>query len=212
MMPIPGLEQIKIQWLLIEKGGYKLYGFLLYTGTDTVLVEYLKEGLIDLDILSGDECVIFLIEPPSKKWINYTKKKNHNWLKLFPQRANTRDDKNEKQLASLDDKADAVDQLLKMIISNVSDSTIVIGNNNTISLEHLLDPQYDELYDRSEALEVAKHFHLSAANIPCLIFFKDIDSDLIWSKSLVEYTNNAQLNSFFRVFFESEDFKSLLKF
>ena len=49
MIPIPGLEDVKIKWVLLEKEGFLLFGFLLYTNSDRALVDYMKDGLFDLD-------------------------------------------------------------------------------------------------------------------------------------------------------------------
>lgn len=205
MLPIPGLEQIRIQWLMIEKGGYKLYGFLLYTGTDNVLVDYLKEGITDLDVMSGNECAIFLIEPPSKKWISYARSKGHQWLNLFPQEKDA-------GAAAQTDNGLSRDQLVNVLVSGNERSVVVVGNNNVVSLNQLLEPEYDELYDRSEALAVARHFNLSWTDIPCLIFFKDLDGDVIWNKNLGTYLTIKELTGFFRAFFGSAEFSSLLKY
>lgn len=205
MIPIPGLEQIKIQWLLIEKGGYKLYGFLLYTSSDTVLVEYLKNGLTDLDVLSGDECAIFLIEPPSKKWITYARKKGHIWLNLFPPNGIKHDIEETNGAATRK-------ELVNTLIANNANSVVVVGDHVNLTLNQLIDPEYDELYDRTEAISVARHFNLKASDIPCLIFFKHLEGNVIWNQSLDGYQTIRDLNNFFRVFFESDDFKSLLNY
>ena len=205
MLPIPGLEQIRIQWLMIEKGGYKLYGFLLYTGADNVLVDYLKEGITDLDMMSGKECAIFLIEPPSKKWITYARKKGHQWLSLFQQNEPA------KEPVPADNGLNR-DQLVNVLVSGNERSVVVVGNNNVVSFNQLLEPEYDELYNRSEALSVARHFNLKWTDIPCLIFFKDLDGNVIWNKNLGEYLTMKDLNYFFRTFFASTEFQSLLKY
>jgi len=206
MIPIPGLEEIKVQWLLIEKGGYKLYGFLLYTCTDTVLVEYLKNGLTELDVLSGDKCAIFLIEPPSKKWITYARKKGHLWLSLFLP------DGTRNAVEEMNDTEATHQQVVNTLIANNANSVIVVGDHVKVTLNQLLDPEYNELYDRTEAISVARHFNLKASDIPCLIFFKNLEGNVIWNKSLDGYQTIRDLNNFFRGFFESDDFKSLLNY
>jgi hypothetical protein len=204
MLLFPGLSEIKIQWLAIQQGNYKLYGFLIYTGADTVIVEFLKEGILDLDVLSGNECAIFLIEPPSKKWINYVRKSGHPWAQFFndlinpaPGHANVRQPKVGAEVPGT------------VTIEDITTSVVILGNDNHVLMNQLLEPDYDALFDRSEAYKVAEHFHIAKQEIPCLIFFKDIDDHLIWMQQLDDYDTLKSLKIFFRNFFDSPAFYSL---
>ena len=205
MIPVPGLEHIRIAWIRLEKEGFVLFGFLLYTSSDRAIVDYIKEGIFELDILSGDECAIFVIESPSKEWIEYTKYSNHSWWRLFGKELmeRTYDQKIEsnKQKMSL---------LEKNIIENNHNCTIVIGDDNHIALWQLISPEINLLFNRAEAINVAKHFNLECSDIPCLIFFNDLDSHVIWNSPIGQLDTQNELKIFFRKFFDSNDFTSLL--
>lgn len=205
MGPIPGFDQVQVVWLRLEKEGFSLFGFLLYTSSDRVVVDYMKEGIFDLDILSGDECYIFVIESPSKEWIELTKQSNHSWWRLFGREHFEKENKN------IDSGRKGLSLLEKNIVENNRDCTIVIGNENCISLNQIIEPPSNLLFNRAEALNVAKHFGLGSKDVPCLIFFKDLKSDVIWKSSIGEFESQKELKNFFRDFFDSSDFLSLLK-
>jgi hypothetical protein len=205
MIPVLGLEQVQVAWVIIEKEGYRLYGFLLYTSSDRAIVDYMRDGIFDLDFLSGDECAVFAIESPSKEWLEYTKKRSHSWWRLFGKKLAERYSSD--QLSSVQKKMSLLE---KNIIENNHNCTIVIGSDNTVSLMQILDPPINLLYDRIEALKVAKYFGLSGRDVPCLIFFKDLGSQIIWKSSLGTLKTQDELKGHFRDFFESHEFKSLL--
>ena len=209
MIPVPGLEQVKISWINIQKEGFNLFGFLLYTACDKVVTEYIKDGIFDLDILSGEDCAIFVVEPPSKNWIDYTKNKNHIWWKLYGNKLEKKDSLFTQ--SKIDDFVENFTSIFrKNIIANNKNCNIIIGDGNTITLDQLINPSLSELYNRSESINVARHFNLTAKDIPCLIFFKDINDTVIWNSPLGNLTSHERLNYFFRDFFESNEFKSLL--
>lgn len=207
MMPFPGLYEVKIQWLAIQQGNYKIYGFLIYTGSDTAIVEFLKEGIVDLDILSGEECAIFLIEPPSKRWIDYVKKKNHPWSQYLNYLTAANHEAQDASENALDDTDLAPNTVL---LQDIRNAVVVVGHNNHVSMNQLLEPDYESLFDRSEAYKVAEHFHIAKNEIPCLVFFKNLNDDVIWMQPLEEYDTQKALKVFFRSFFESPAFKSFL--
>lgn len=205
MFPVPGLDQIRVAWILIEREGFLLYGFLLYTSSDRAVVDYIKEGIFDLDILSGNECAIFIIESPSKEWIEYTQRSNNSWWLLFGKELTEKFSR---------EKAEPSQQRLSLlernIIENNHNCSIVIGDGNIVSLWQIIEPQINLLYNRAEALRVAKYFGLDSKDIPCLIFFKNLKSQIIWKSSIEDLDTQNDLKKFFREFFDSNDFKALL--
>ncbi len=208
MIPIPGLEDVKIKWVLLEKEGFLLFGFLLYTNSDRALVDYMKDGLFDLDFLSGDKCAIFVIESPSKEWIARTQKSGHTWWKIYGNQLITR---RTAETTNFQAKKHSIFPIIqKIIIENNQDCMIAIGDGNHININQLLEPDIDLLYDRSEALRVARFFGLQAKDVPCLIFFKDLDSHIIWNSPLGNLQSQNEVKLFFRQFFESSEFSALM--
>jgi hypothetical protein len=204
MIPVVGLDQVRISWIEIQKEGYVLYGFLLYTDTDQALRQYVSDGLIELDTMSGRECAIFVIDSPSKKWIEMTKRKEHIWWKLF----------GTEQHQSVSSESDArneniIDARLRAI-SNNNDLIVQTGNNETVRLEQLLVPNLERIYDRNEAFQIASHFNIQRDQIPCLVFFKDIEGDMIDLVYLQQHETYDSLRMFFRWFFSSAYFLQLL--
>ena len=84
MIPVPGLENVQCAWVDIKAQGFTLHGFLTFLASDHYFPEYLDgEGLSDLDVWSGHDCAIFVVQSPSAAWIQYTKATDHTWWKLF---------------------------------------------------------------------------------------------------------------------------------
>lgn len=230
MIPVLGLDQVRVKWLVIEKEGYLLFGFLLYTNSDRIVVDFMKDGIVELDDLSGEKCAVFVIESPSKEWLHYSRQTKHPWWRLFGEEisrsSNISNDAGQpkeghwwdsfKSLFSSNvrDQRNPSNSKLsvyqKSIIENVRDSVIVIGDGNNLSLGTIMEPDINLLYNRAEALKVARHFNLEATDLPCLIFFKNLNSRVIWKSRLGNHGTQDDLKNFFRNFFTSPEFESLV--
>src|SRR5258708_6468048 len=82
MFPVLDLADLRVALVKVQSKEIVLYGFLLYTDVDTVLVEYVKLGFGELDALAGPECVIFVIEAPSAGWIEIARRKKSPWFDI----------------------------------------------------------------------------------------------------------------------------------
>ncbi|MEK6337215.1 MAG: hypothetical protein AABM67_20020 [Acidobacteriota bacterium] len=206
MIPVPGLDQVRIAWIEIRAQGYILYGFMLYSDADTPLVNYMQSGLVEIDALSGAECAIFVIESPSAKWIEFTRRKDHPWWRLFGRYLQATSGQSSKEFDSISNKL--VRELLKYqqaVIVQVADAQLV-------TLQHLFAPDYQLLYDRSEVWSVAKEFGIKPEDVPCLIFFHDLDDDEdVTIVDLTDLRTERQATRYFRRFFGSREFKKILR-
>jgi len=209
VIPVLGLEQARIAWVEIRGEGYVIYGFILYTDSDTALVEYMQTGLLELDRISGPECAIFIVESPSAKWVEMAKKKNHPWWRLFGSSANPNTSTPEPAYAPSINR----DHLLQALAQNKQFIVFQLEPGQVISQKHLLEPNYQSLYDRNEALEIAEFFGIAPSQVPCLIFFKDLDNDEedITVADLTDIRTQWQMKRYFRRFFSSSEFKQILK-
>jgi hypothetical protein len=209
VIPVLGLEQARIAWVQIRGEGYVIYGFILYTDSDSALVEYMQTGLLELDRISGPECAIFIIESPSAKWVEMAKKKNHPWWRLFGSTASLSNSPAEVAQASLPNR----DHLLQALAQNKPFIVFQVEPGEVVSQKHLLEPNYQSLYDRNEALEIAEFFGIVPSQVPCLIFFKDFDNDEedITVADLTDIRTQWQMKRYFRRFFSSSEFKQILK-
>lgn len=209
MIPVFDLNQVHVAWLQIKGAGFILYGFMVYSDQDSPLVEFMQKqsGLAELDQLSGDECAIFVIESPSRKWIEYAKRHDHAWWRLFGSRTNQGSYRREVGLSS-PGVAEAVETLVRN-----RDSVLVVvgGEEEPRTLKQILEPSYDVLYDRNEVWAVVRHFGLSPQEVPCIVFFKDIDEGDFDVVCLRDITSPRQATLSFRDFFGGPDFRRLVK-
>lgn len=196
MIPVHGLDDVRVAWVEIQAEGYILHGFLLYSDNDDAFVEYMRSGLEELDYLSGEDCAIFVIESPSERWIAMAQSRNHPWWRLFGS-----------QLLNLKADSQVVGDLLKVANRNL----VHIGNGQTVSLDHLLGIRIGELYNRSEVWRVAKHFGLQNQDVPCITFFRDLDDTTFHVLDLTQIRTKYQATRLFRRFFDSAAFKQLLE-
>lgn len=205
MIPVFNLDQVRVAWVEIRGEGFVLYGFMLYSDLDTPLVEYMRAGLAELDHLSGSECAIFVIESPSRKWMEYTKRSGHPWWKLFG-RSMTGDGLEGAGPPNQGQQERIVDGLVR----NSRSVLVKVDDGDPVPLRHLLDPEYDVLYDRNEVWQVARHFSLRPEEVPCIVFFEDLDQETVTVVDLKEIRTVRQATQTFRSFFSSPDFNRLL--
>ena len=205
MVLFPTLEQAKVKWLCLQTNHVTLFGFLLYTNSDRVIVDYMSDGICELDYLSGEQCLIFVSESPSKQWIEYTRLNSHLWWRTFRQTIAENSSTSPENL-----KARTITLLARNIVENNEKSNVIVGNNNKVLIQQIINPDINLLFDRTEALRIARHFQVQPKDVPCLIFFKDLNSSVIWKSTLGHLTEQNDVKNFFRVFFNSSDFQSLL--
>jgi hypothetical protein len=207
-------EKIGVAAVLLKKEGITLFGFLLYTTSDLAVIEYLKYGATELDVMSGNVCILFLIEPPSMEWIEYSRRKNHPWWRLIGKEQLDKITARPPQPTSfLKKKISSLFQLT--IIERNANTSIVIGDDNVtgqanvVSLQSIISPAVGLPYNREESITVAKQFGISVAELPCLIFFKDPDERVIWNCPLKQLKSQDETKIFFREFFGSNQFAAL---
>src|SRR5436853_3363983 len=86
MIPVPGLDDVRIYWLKVRHRGVILHGYLLYTQSDHRFPEYISnEGMGDLDIWTGRECNVFVFQRPPEGWAQHAIRTNHVWSELIGQ-------------------------------------------------------------------------------------------------------------------------------
>lgn len=206
-------EKIGVAAVLLKKEGVTLFGFLLYTTSDLAVIEYLRYGATELDVMSGNVCIVFLIEPPSMEWIEYSRRKNHPWWRLFGKDQLDKVTARPPQPTSFLKRISSILHLT--IIERNANTSIVIGDanatgqSNVVSLQSIINPALGLPYNREESIIVAKQFGVSVAELPCLIFFKDPDETVIWNCPLKQLKSQDETKIFFREFFGSDQFAAL---
>ncbi len=209
MIPVFDLNQVHVTWFQIQGAGFVLYGFMIYSDQDSPLVEFMQKqsGLAELDQLSGDECAIFVIESPSRKWIEYAKRHNHAWWRLFGSRM----DQNANGFDTVLNSPGVTEAVETLVRNRDSVLVVVGGGEEPRTLRQIIEPSYDALYDRNEVWAVVRHFGLSAQEVPCIVFFKDIDQGDFDVVCLRDITSPRQATLSFRDFFAGSDFRRLMR-
>jgi hypothetical protein len=205
MMPVSCLSDVRIAWVLIRKRGYKVFGFLLYSDSDHELCSYMKNGLVELDIISGDRCAIFVIESPSKRWLEHAKRRAHPWNEVLGSSTRKDPTASAEGLTRLSPQS----QLDDLVTRDAYQLVITKPNNEPIVLGHLLNPDLDLSFDRNEVWEVAKYFDIKPNKVPCMVFFYDIDDTNVFLLPIPPKLKEIDLTVFFREFFASDSFVKL---
>jgi hypothetical protein len=68
MNPIRNLNEVLKHWDVFENECRSVYAFFLYTSEDKNLAKYVHEHFVELDKLSGEDYLIFLVEQPPDSW------------------------------------------------------------------------------------------------------------------------------------------------
>jgi len=67
MQSIRSIDEVVDHWLIFKNKWEGVYAFFLYSNEDRQIIKYIREYFTDLHILSGEECLIFLIDKPPNK-------------------------------------------------------------------------------------------------------------------------------------------------
>jgi hypothetical protein len=68
--PITSIEEIVSHWHISEDEWASAYAFFLYADEDKNIARYVRENFFELNRLSGEKCLIFLIENPPKSQLD----------------------------------------------------------------------------------------------------------------------------------------------
>ena len=195
MIPVPGLEHVRCAWVDIQTQGFTLHGFLTFLGSDHYFPEYLDgEGLSDLNVWSGHDCAIFVVQSPSAAWIEYAKATNHTWWKLF---------------GHLCEEEGEVGELL----SAHSNTAVLTINGTTRTLNEVFAPCLNHFQHNDEIAKILHRFGLSPTDHPSLILFKDFRDRTVWYVDLKDLVNipECDLRIGLKRWFSGADLKGLLK-
>jgi hypothetical protein len=147
-----------------------------------------------LDVWSGNDCAIFIVQSPSAAWIEYTKTADHAWWKLF---------------GHLVDQPAKVDAFL----SSHSNDAVLEINGSTRTLREVFAPCLNHFQHSHEIAKVLHRFNLNPTDHPALILFKDIRDREVWHIDLKDLVNipERQLRTALQRWFAEREFKQLLK-
>jgi hypothetical protein len=196
MIPVPGLDSVRCAWLEIRQEGFVLHGFLLYRSTDHYFPEYLDgDGLDDLNIWTGDECAVFVVQSPSAQWIDYTRATNHTWWKLFGRFAG-------EDSASFSELA-----------SKVGGTAVLTIGNETLTLREVFAPCLNQFQHSAEIAKILHRFGLGPTEHPCLVLFRDLTDREIWFVDLRDLRGLGQtdLGQSLQQWFGGRDFGRILE-
>jgi hypothetical protein len=222
MFAVPDLASLRLAWVRIRDEQFVLYGFLLYSDLDTTLLEYVRLAFSELDYLAGLDCAIFVIEEPSLSWIETARRKNHPWFRVFGRfvsrgSASVQDSSQQRQFESVtrenpdeNEKDALLARLISFLLRDPGSYAFQLSAGETVGARHLVSPNYQLPYDRSEIWEVARLFGIKSDEVPCLVLFHDLEAGKIWKLDLSEIKSVDQANKCFRKAFASERYRKIL--
>ena len=163
MIPIPGLDSVRCAWVEIRQEGFVLHGFLLYRSTDHYFPEYLDgDGLDDLNIWTGEDCAVFVVQSPSAQWIEYTRATKHTWWKLFGR------------------YADGDPSTFAELARNVGNAAVLAVGEETLTLRDVFAPCLNQFQHSAEIAKILHRFGLGPTEHPCLVLFRDLRDQDVW--------------------------------
>jgi hypothetical protein len=225
MFPIPNLNAVYCAWIEIKSGGLTLYGFLLFIGSDHSFPEYLQdEGLADFEGWTGGRCEIFILQSPSSKWVDYARKSEHVWWKIFCAREQRKRVLNiERHLLHFPsrhgmspnvhtDYESHKDTLLSQFHVNAGKALLEIDGKK-YSVTEVFSPCLNQFQHTMEIQKVLYRFNLKPTDHPCLIFFKDLQDTRAWFVGLGDLLNlpKVELRAALKEWFAGPEFRELMK-
>jgi len=175
--------------LTIKGEGFNLYGFFLYTASDHYFPEYMEnEGLMDLDMWTGADIAVFIVQSPSQQWIDYARTTNHAWWKLFGKHA----------------------ELLELY----QDVAVLQTREGLKTFREVFAPCLNQFLHTSEIAKILQWFGLKPTEHPCMVLFKDLYRDKsIWYVDLRDTLNvpKYKLRTSLLQWFDGPHFKKLMK-
>jgi hypothetical protein len=195
MFTVPGLDDVRCAWVDIKAQGFVLHGFLTFLASDRFFPEYLEsDGLGDLDLWSGRDCAIFVVQSPSAAWIQYTKSKGHPWWQLFG-----------KNLPH--------DGPLAILLTQHGAAPLLSIDGTTRTFDEIFRPRLDQLHHKDEIGKILHRFGLRPTDHPSLILFHDLSDRAIWHIDLKDLVSvpQAQLRQALQTWFSGPDFKRLME-
>jgi len=195
MLPVPGIENVECAWVNIKSQGFTLHGFLTFLQSDHYFPEYLEgEGLGDLDIWSGHECAIFVVQSPSTAWIEYAETSDHPWWKIFGSHLYE-------------------DSHFVKLISDHSNAQVLAINGSILTFRDVFAPRLNQFQHNDEIAKILRRFGLKPTDHPSLILFKDFNDRSGWYIDLKDLVaiREQDLRASLQKWFSGPEFERLLK-
>lgn len=190
MIPVSTFEDVQVRWIEIRQRGFVLHGFLLYTGSDQFIPEYISgDGLTDLDLWSGDRCGLFLLHNPPLEWVDYARAQDHVWWRTFG-----------KDWGGLE--------------AGLMDVPVLhIGDDQPLSPRQMLPSAENRGLAKQQVASVLSYFGLAPTTHPCLILFRDLHDQKFWLVELDDILglDIPRLRLALKQWFASDFFTRLLK-
>jgi len=193
---IPKLANVS--WITVEvetAAGFRLHGFLLYTMSDHFFPEYITvDGLVDLEVWSGDKFAIFIVHSPSEKWIEYARTKKHVWWKAFS--------------SHFEGKPEMLELLQKY-----GSVPLLQAGDVKKTMREVFAPPINEYLHGDEIARILSYFELEPTQHPCLVLFKNLNDTSFWYVGMGDMVNMPlqDLRTSLKSWFAGSDFKGLLK-
>ena len=194
MIPVPGLDSVRCEWVVIRAEGFTLHGFLVFLASDHYFQEYLDgDGLADLDIWTGRECAVFVVQSPSAKWIEYAKATDHSWWRLF---------------GSL---VTAHEEVEEVLVEHGKVPLLKIDGSRR-TLQEVFAPCLNQFQHGAEMEKILHRFNLGPTDHPSLILFKDLKDRRILYVDMSDLVDLAErdLRTALHRWFAGSEFRKLL--
>ncbi len=208
MIPVTDLNSIQVCWLRLEREGFVLFGFLLYTNADTGIWSFIHNGgMLDLDHITGSHCAVFVLDRPPRDFVVAAQKKNHVWYRYFGESFGPRPGIPANATKEPLESAVPAGGFSNNTLQHLNNCVVVIGPENQVAAESLLE---GATIDRDEIGKVLDHFGLDFSAVPCLTWFRRLDDTAFEIIDLRSITDQHSAKRFFRQYFATAEFKRLL--
>ena len=186
MIPIPGLASI--DWVTIKGEGFTLYGFILYTASDRKFSDYMNnDGRLDLEQWPEKDLGIFIVQCPSKEWIEHARSTNYYWWKLFGNQAE--------------------------FLEKHQDAAVLQTKEGPKTLREVFTPWFDNYSQADEITKILDQFNFKRTMHPIIVLFKDLSDKSVRFVDCRDLLNVPQqrVRIALRKWLEGPDFNKIMK-
>ena len=238
MMFIHRMQEVRVHFDDLRDGTrYVIFGFLLYANSHRGLWTYLhgeSMGAVELDHLAGDESAVFALDEPPRSFVTYVseKRKDHTWLRVFrpgliaPPPSLPPSSPKRGWLARIFGRGDgdgsggtATGHGASSVVNSGNQlsqigpgSPVAIGSHININFVPAGSLFEGAVIDPRELHTVLDNFNLSYADMPCLVWFEDLDASATSEPVHVPWTLDASGVSQFFIGYFTGPFLKLLEF
>jgi hypothetical protein len=192
---IESRHSLRLWWhgLLREYGRYNCYGLFFLLPSDEAVVRYLKDYRNELDLVSGDSCLIIELTESGFRRSDFDIKEKRTAIEYFMSKSR----KTLPQIYGEDSRRSMILSILTIFLADDIDETakedlleFLLFSDVTDKLVKGQVTPFEEHISEGYSIQISRLFDIALTEFPCLVLFEDIRSPKHVLFTLKDMTTN----------------------